>query len=217
MLVDLHVHTRRYSGCSSIEPEDLLERALEIGLDGIALTEHGILWPSGPLEELRRTAGRRLRILVGQEVACYSREGRFEGELLVFGVDRALGSNSSAAELISTVRTVGGIVIAAHPYKPSRTGVGYYGLGNALSCYDVDAIELGHPDHDGRSIIEGARLSVVGNIPATGGSDAHSLSALGAYATLCLRDVACEKDLAAAVRQGLVVPVARKDGRYVPL
>ena len=44
MEIDLHIHTNRYSGCSNLDPLALVRRARRIGLDGIALTEHGIRW-----------------------------------------------------------------------------------------------------------------------------------------------------------------------------
>ncbi len=217
VLIDLHVHTCRYSGCSSIQPEELATAALKLGLDGIALTEHGILWPPEPLAELRNNLGSSLKLLAGQEVSCYSRHGRFEGEFLVFGVDQAIGSHMSAADLIETVHRLDGVVIAAHPYKPSRTRGGYYGIGDALSSYDLDALELGHPDHDPQAIFKGASYSISRNIPATSGSDAHSLPAIGAYATLILEEVNNEKELAAAIKRGVVVPLRREGTVYVPL
>ena len=45
MKFDLHMHTRRYSPDSVIDPFDLVRRAQEIGLDGIVITEHDCLWP----------------------------------------------------------------------------------------------------------------------------------------------------------------------------
>ncbi len=40
MLVDLHVHTNRSSYCSGLSPQELIEEALRLGLDGVAVTEH---------------------------------------------------------------------------------------------------------------------------------------------------------------------------------
>jgi len=53
MRIDCHVHTSRYSGCSSIEPETLCRLALDHGLDALALTEHRFRWPADELAELR--------------------------------------------------------------------------------------------------------------------------------------------------------------------
>jgi len=217
MLIDLHIHTTRYSGCSSIEPSELIKRAKDLCLQGVALTEHGILWPEHLISALGNEAGKGLRVFAGQEVACFSQEGRSQGEFLVFGVDRSLGSTRSAEDLIEIVHTMGGVVIAAHPYKPSRTRVGYYGLGDACTNLGLDAVELGHPDHEEGSMIYGARLLASKNIPATGGSDAHRLSAIGSYITECSGDVVSEKDLVEAIRSGQVRPLRRKGNMYVPL
>src|SRR4029453_17761332 len=56
MSFDLHMHTRRYSPDSEIDPFELVRRAKEIGLDGIVITEHDRLWPEDELEELRAAA-----------------------------------------------------------------------------------------------------------------------------------------------------------------
>ena len=39
MLWDTHLHTR-YSGDSTAEPEDMVQAALQHGLDGICFTDH---------------------------------------------------------------------------------------------------------------------------------------------------------------------------------
>ncbi len=217
MLIDLHVHTTRYSGCSSIEPADLVRHARKLPLGGIALTEHGILWPTDLLRALARdAAGEGLAIFAGQEVACYSREGRFQGEFLVFGADRSLGSNRSAEDLVALVHGQGGVVIAAHPYKPSRTGTGYYGLGDGCLRLGPDAVELGHPDHETALLKNGARLLAAHGLPATGGSDAHTLSAVGAYVTEFTGEVADERDLIALIHAGRVRPLRRNGSDYIP-
>src|SRR5436190_23938539 len=79
MKFDLHMHTRRYSPDSEIDPFELVKRAKEIGLDGIVITEHDRLWPEAELEELRRAAP-GLVVLGGVEVS-----GR-NGDMLCYGV-----------------------------------------------------------------------------------------------------------------------------------
>ncbi len=44
MLIDIHIHTTRYSECSSLHPVDMAVAAKEAGLDGICLTEHQTVW-----------------------------------------------------------------------------------------------------------------------------------------------------------------------------
>src|SRR5262245_64609777 len=76
---DLHLHTKRHSADSVIEPSRLVERAKQLGLDGVAITEHDWLWTQPELEELRRAAD-GLMVFAGIEVSA--REGHF----LVYGV-----------------------------------------------------------------------------------------------------------------------------------
>ncbi len=53
--IDLHVHSK-YSGESLAEPKEILESALDKGLDGICITEHGSLYASRPFEELKKNS-----------------------------------------------------------------------------------------------------------------------------------------------------------------
>ena len=158
MDIDLHIHTNRYSGCSNIDPAKLLKKARAVGLDGIALTEHGIRWSDDQIEQLRRASGvQDLLIIPGQEVACYWRHGRFQGEFLVFGYPKSLGSSRSAEEVIELVHAEGGVVVAAHPFKKFRHGdEGYYGAGKQLYDFKVDGLEVEHPDYDGEARAQAA-------------------------------------------------------------
>src|SRR2546421_8454770 len=104
MKFDLHMHTRRYSPDSEIEPFDLVRRAREIGLDGIVITEHDRLWPEAELDELRAAAP-GLVVLGGVEVT-----GR-GGDLLCYGVTDLtnLGRGTPWGELCREVRRQGGV------------------------------------------------------------------------------------------------------------
>lgn len=112
MKFDLHMHTRRYSPDSIIDPFELVKRAQDIGLDGIVITEHDRLWPEEELEELRRAAP-GLVVLGGVEVS-----GR-NGDMLCYGVtnlDR-LKRGTAWGSLCREVQAQGGVAVAAHPYR----------------------------------------------------------------------------------------------------
>ncbi len=185
MEFDLHIHTNRYSGCSNIDPRDALTRAVEVGLDGIALTEHGIRWKDGEIDELLRETGvTGLVVIPGQEVACYSREGRSQGEFLVYGYPESLGSNKSVETVIEMVHAAGGVVIAAHPFKPHDSGYGFYGSGHSIFDYDVDGIEVDHPSYDrvGRELA--IELLEKKNYTGIACSDAHDVRSIGTLRTI---------------------------------
>lgn len=213
MLIDLHVHTRHYSGCSNIEARGLIQRVLHVGLDGAVLTEHGILWRGDKLAPLVDLAGERgLLLLAGQEVTCFHK-GRREGDFLVFGLEYSLGSNLAAKDMIERVHAEGGVVVAAHPYKPSRLGVSYYGAGDEIYELRLDALELYHPEHDEEARRKVKVAAGTLGIPMTGGSDAHELYHVGVCCTRFNKRVASMQDLVEAIRQGDIEPLNGVPGR----
>lgn len=206
MKIDLHIHTRRYSACSCLDPTDALKAARRAGLDGLVFTEHGILWPPEHLKPLTiHAAELGLVLLAGQEVTCMNRGRRMD--FLVFGVTESLGTRSTPEELITDVHHQAGIVVAAHPFKPSRLGTGYHGAGEAVYELDLDGIELLHPDHDhkARGMVRAA--AEARNLPLTGGSDAHEPDHLGICATLFERQIASMSDLVIEIKAGRVAPI----------
>ena len=79
MKFDHHIHTSRHSPDSEIDPLQLVERAREIGLDGVVITEHDYQWEADELAELAARAA-PLRVFSGAEISA--REGHF----LVYGL-----------------------------------------------------------------------------------------------------------------------------------
>lgn len=208
MLADLHIHTNRYSGCSNVDPISAVRRAEEIGLDIIALTEHGIRWPDSEITALVNAAGvRTVTVIPGQEVACYSTTGAFQGELLVFGYPESLGSNKSVEAVIALVHRNGGIVIAAHPFKKRKIGEGFYGGGHAIVDWDIDGLEVEHPSYDKESRLLANSVSLAKNIPGIGCSDAHDVGAIGLCRTVFDADVRQQNDLIEEIRKGKVIAV----------
>jgi predicted metal-dependent phosphoesterase TrpH len=205
MEFDLHIHTSRFSGCSTIDPLRVIGRAIEVGLNGIALTEHGIRWPDQDIEDLIRRSGQRDFIVIpGQEAACYSRQGRFQGEFLVFGYPVSLGSNKSVEQLIELVHGEGGVVVAAHPFKRLQGSDDYYGSGLSTVDLNIDGLEIEHPSYDenGRQLaIEVMhRMGIAG----LGNSDAHDLRDIGIYRTSFENSITGVDSLCEEIRAGRV-------------
>src|SRR6266849_8495364 len=112
MKFDLHMHTSRHSPDSEMDPFALVHRAQELGLDGVAITEHDWLWTEPELDELREAAP-GLVVLAGVEVT--TQEGHFlsYGIRDPFTIPRGIG----VAELCREVHRQGGAVVAAHPFR----------------------------------------------------------------------------------------------------
>jgi predicted metal-dependent phosphoesterase TrpH len=209
---DIHIHTRTFSDCSFIIPEDLIKRAAEIGLDGIAVTEHGMRWPDDKFAELKRLADAHNLVLInGQEIYTAGPGNKIEGEFLVFGVQRSLTGNYSAKELVEIVHGEGGIIIAAHPYKLSRNGRShYYGAGDRVYELQLDALELCHPDHDERALKKVRTAMKKMGCPGTGGSDSHKLFDVGTCVTRFENEIRNEEDFIREIRLGHIQAEKRK-------
>ena len=204
MAFDIHLHTRTYSDCSFISPPDLIHQAVQANLQGIALTEHGMRWPDEKFDELRRLADPHgLTLINGQEIQASSSRNGMEGEFLVFGLKKSLVTKFSARDLVERVHGEGGILIAAHPYKLSRSGrLRYYGAGDRVYELGLDALELYHPDHDEEALKKVRRAMETLAIPGTGGSDAHKVFEVGSCVTLFENKILSEQDFVREIRNG---------------
>ena len=173
--IDLHIHTT-FSGDSTVAPEEAIERALALGLDGIAFTEHNSFAASDPVERLKEKYGGRILILRGVE---YSSS---DGHILLFGIDErvvsALGRYAPASEVIRAAREANGAAIAAHPFREWAL------FRSDLSTFDFTAIEAfnGHNnDEENRQALVTAESL---GMPTPGGSDSHSPEEVGACCTV---------------------------------
>jgi len=196
MFLDLHIHTSRYSACSILSPEEMLEVANGLELDGLVIVEHGVLWPKAEIEKLKRhpKAG-DLVILRGQEIRTCSK-WRLEGDVLVFGLEESIkDQNLSAQDLVQRVHEQGGVAVAAHPY---RWG---FGLEDRIYKLELDGIEVLNgnctPDEMQRAKEAQEKLQLA----ATGGSDAHRVDAVGNYLTWFPEPITTEAELVAAIKQ----------------
>ena len=210
MEFDLHIHTSRYSGCSNIDPVKLLRKAKKLSLDGIALTEHSICWSAENIEQIReKSQVTDLVIIPGQEVACYTHAGSFQGEFLVFGPTRSLGSSRTLAEILELVHGEGGVLLAAHPYRKLPGGEGFYGAGDGVYVAGLDGLEVEHPSYDEGSRLMAKKAQEQLKIAGIGGSDAHDLGSVGTCRTIFSQPVRDLASLCREIRAGRVRAIGR--------
>ena len=182
MKIDLHVHSL-YSTDNNSDPEETIIRAIELGLHGIAFTEHYHYAASEPMEALKEKYGNSIRIFRGVE---FSAE---EGHCLVFGADtdRMNIKYAPVAELIRRVAEDGGVVIPSHPYRPGTS------LGDHL--FDVKGI-AGLEGCNGANMhaynVKAIAAAAALQLPYTGGSDAHAPEEAGSCYTEFFEDVTYE-------------------------
>lgn len=171
--IDLHVHSR-YSGDTDSEPEESVVRAIEVGLSGIAFTEHSFYEASGFVEGLREKYSYAIAIFRGVEFTCK------EGHCLVFGVntDRLLPKHSPAEEVIRKVHGEGGVVIPSHPYRRGNS------LGDLIrEVKGICAIEGYNGGNMHAFNVRAMEAAKELALPFTGGSDAHRPEEVGSCFT----------------------------------
>ena len=200
MRIDLHIHTRPRSSCSAIDPSALLEEACRAGLDGICLTEHQNRWSPAELEEFMGASG--IRVFQGNEITTN------QGDILVFGYDRDVKGVVPIQELRKGVEEVGGLMIAAHPFRGFLLfGISQLQLDVGQACkravfQHVDGLEIQNckvtdPENDMARRVSG-RLGLLG----VAGSDAHRLDEVGRCVTKFEREVRTERELIEEIRAG---------------
>jgi hypothetical protein len=195
LLIDLHCHTHRYSACSYLSPEALVRRALELGLDGIAITEHGWCWSAQEVEELLGDCGQpHLVVLRGQEITTTTEEGSFHGDLLVFGLEEPWDGPRETRAALEAIHAAGAIAIAAHPYRQD------YGYSDDVLELDVDGLEILNSNYSLPDQQRAKAAQQAMGVAALGGSDAHSEARVGAFLTQFATAIGSEEELIQAVR-----------------
>ncbi len=195
MLVDLHVHTCRFSSCSELKPNMLIQRAKSLGLDGIGITEHGAKWDLKEAMEIAKDHG--LLIFRGIEIHTPA------GDMLIYGAHRSLKKEMDFHLLYQTVKDEGGIIIAAHPFR------GFWGHRSLFKGYVsdeilsmVDAIETHNGSCSHKSNLLAWDKSAKFYLPSVGGSDAHAHHQLGKCLTFFERSPANEEELVHEIKLG---------------
>ncbi|MGH3132825.1 MAG: glycosyltransferase [Gaiellaceae bacterium] len=106
--VDLHMHTDWSHDCS-IPASDLVDQAEEIGLGGIAVTDHNAF--GGALEAVELARDRDLVVIPGEEVMT---DG--QGEVIGLFLESEVPRGMSFSDTIAAIREQGGLVYLPHPF-----------------------------------------------------------------------------------------------------
>ena len=174
---DLHVHTHHSDGQDS--PTEVVQWAIRVGLDVIAVTDHDVIVGALIAAELARRADGDLEVIVGEEVSS------LDGHILGLYLTHLVPPGLSAEETIAAIHEQHGVAIAAHPYWRTSSTDHHgrvYGLGDAIAELDLDAVEVINggftPSMIGANRRAGWVAEALGRTPV-GGSDAHVKHALG--------------------------------------
>jgi len=203
VLIDLHCHTFPLSDDSFLSPDQLIERAKAVGLDGVCLTEHDFVWEPPKLHELAER--HNFLVIPGIEVNTE------DGHILVFGLNRYVYGMHRVAELAQLVAEAGGTMVAPHPYRRLtpflRMDDDFWTMALERAAANpafqyVCALEA----INGRSAQDenlfSWQLCARLGLPAIAGSDAHEPSDVGTCATRFHRVIAHVEDLVRELKAG---------------
>ena len=177
---DLHLHTTASDGTAT--PSEVLEWvADETDLKVIAICDHNT--NEGALEAASVAARYGLEVVVGQEVESV------DGHILGLWTPEGIRPGMTAERTVAAVHAQGGLAIAAHPYAPRWWHK--YGLCRGdratYDCVPYDGVEVANST----PLLFFANFRArrywrenTSRLAATGGSDAHILSAIGTSRTL---------------------------------
>lgn len=171
MLIDLHCHSL-YSHDNHLEPEVLIRRAHELGLNGVCFTEHHSVQSSWPVDRLRRPEN--FLVFRGVEISTD------EGHLLVYGIGddswNRWGRNNflRLAKVVESVHALGGICIPAHPFR------GWESLGEKIFSFTgFDGIETHNGVNSLSQNLQAVEAALKVGLPSIGGSDCHRSDQVG--------------------------------------
>ncbi|WP_129112764.1 CehA/McbA family metallohydrolase [Halegenticoccus tardaugens] len=191
--IDPHVHTAdSYDSEESVER--VLDRARAVDLDGVVVTDHDAIGASRRAAALASSYG--LLGLPGVEVSTA------DGHLLALGVDRVPEPGHPLSETLATVRSLGGVGVAPHPFQRLRHGVRASAID---ACGDrLDGIEA-YNAHTVTGVrnAQAAAFADERGYPQFGGSDAHRAELVGrGYTEVAVDDPTDPTAVLAAMRAG---------------
>ena len=183
ILIDMHAHSSGISACCRAPFETVIHNALDIGIDGIILTNHyqKSYVPNGDFKAFakRYTDEFRLAKAYGDTVGCKDFFGaeitmeRYNGtHLLLYGIEEKFIENNptlfdlSQEELYRIVKAVNGIIIQAHPYRKIK---------NLLNVRYLDGVEINcHPLYGKSDFADMVNIAKESSLLLTCGGDFHA-------------------------------------------
>ncbi|MFQ3535971.1 MAG: PHP-associated domain-containing protein [Aggregatilineales bacterium] len=173
---DLHMHSIYSDGSQSVEAI-LAYAEHHTDLDVIAITDHDCIEGALRARDLTAAWHMRVAVLVGAEISTR------DGHLLALGIEQLIAADLSMAETVAAVHEQGGVAVAAHPLSwwcPSASRATLDALHGALDGLEViNGSFAGIPTNLRLVALNQAQYGMA----ACGGSDAHTLNAIGSACT----------------------------------
>jgi predicted metal-dependent phosphoesterase TrpH len=166
MKCDFHCHTS-YSFDSDASPKEIVNGAIEKGIDCLAITDHNEI--RGALEAIEYSKGKPILIIPGIEIKTK------EGDVLGLNIKEKIPNGLSAKETIKKIKEFGGLAIIPHPF-----GFFCKFKGNLRKLIkEIDGIEVLNCSIFGKGNRVAQKFAKENNLCFTVGSDSHFPNFIG--------------------------------------
>jgi predicted metal-dependent phosphoesterase TrpH len=205
----MQTHSRYSNPCGWTSPSKIVESAVSVGLDGIALTDHNTM---AGVDEARSASPQNFVVIPGEEVDTPN------GQIIGLFLDEEIEPWQDPEAVIDEIHRQGGLAFAPHPFDTYREGLKTIGqLSDKLDAIETLNSRCVRSRFNQRAT---AFARDVG-LPKLGGSDAHFAYEVGKAHTSVRLSRVVEEDsdvrpshLKRAIVEGDVEPVGH-DGTII--
>ena len=177
---DMHTHTiyskHWFFGIDALDyPRDMIKVAIRKGLNGMAVTDHNNIRGSMIALKEARSIDKNFKIITGVEVRSK------KGDILALGIKENVNPLMSVEETVEKIHDLGGIAIAAHPFRifPIKK----YLREETLKTDGIEVFNSGSNFMFTNKKAE--NFAKEHNLPVCAGSDSHCVLSVGAAGIIC--------------------------------
>ena len=200
MVLEMHAHSSDRSLDSGACAIALVEQAARRSLDGLCLTDHNAVWSERELREMSERF--ELIVLAGMEL------GTDAGHVLVYGLQQYSPELLVLERLRSIAEYEGAAMVLAHPMRA------FYGRRPGWDEFPFwfDGVETINGDHSDTENGYLTRHAQQLGLATLGGSDAHSVDAVGRVGTVFPSAVRATEDIVSLIRSRRTAAVDFRPG-----
>jgi predicted metal-dependent phosphoesterase TrpH len=164
---DFHVHTQYSMDCNT-PLEKIASRCLEIGINCVAITDHGTAEGALKFREMAP-----FTVIVAEEILTPY------GEIIGMFLEKTIPSGLSVAETISSIRAQGGLVCIPHPFDIFRKSALrdhiIEEIANQIDMIETLNARVMLPKNSAKARAFAAKHGII----QSAGSDAHTIREIG--------------------------------------
>tara|TARA_B110000196_G_scaffold309332_1_gene310870 strand:- start:312 stop:1007 length:696 start_codon:yes stop_codon:yes gene_type:complete len=220
LIIDMHVHTKTHSSDSMLDPQELIDNVPSMALNGLNISEHDRVWDKHKIVDY---TNQNLPFFCsfGIEVATDY------GHVVAIGLTEYISGIHKLEKLREEIDKVGGFIFIAHPFRykfdkvtAMRSGAEKFVMSpkeaSKLPVFDlVHGIEIANGGNTLQENHFAYEVASYLNLTIVGGSDAHSLSGLGYYATKINANIGSQSELIESLHSGATEVVTLNQDKNV--